>query len=86
MGDINPHRAMLKDKLRQTVLKVEEHRASARRLSDSLRVDIDYNLRDSVSELDAESIDRDTRMLLRDLAALAMCEQRIKAIEADLYG
>ena len=86
MNHPNAHRAMLKEKLRETVRTVEEHRASAKRLSDALRVALDYNLYDNVHDLDAESIDRDTRMLLRDLAALAQCEQRIKAIEAELYG
>lgn len=86
MNEINPHRAMLKEKLRETVLRIEEHRANARRLSDSLRIALDYNLRESVQDLDAEAIDRDTRLLLKELVELEHCEQRIRSIEGELYG
>lgn len=86
MSEINPHRAMLKEKLRETVLRRGGHRTNARRLSDSLRIALDYNLRESVQDLDAEAIDRDTRLILNELVELEQCEQRIRSIEGELYG
>jgi len=86
MSDINAHRAMLESRERSLVKSVQDSRANIRRISATLICGADCNLVDTESALPIELISRESRALLRELAALTGTESKLRGVEAELYG